>query len=68
MEAFPTIFELAAVPLPGREFHGREVVPVRGEPWVRHVLGERKGLHEDEGVSVTGWEKRYKVGGVEGAV
>ncbi|KNG88336.1 putative arylsulfatase [Aspergillus nomiae NRRL 13137] len=56
MDIFPTILDLAGVPLPGEQFRGREVVPVRGSSWVPHLAGRTAEFHEDQGGYITGWE------------
>ncbi|BAE61434.1 unnamed protein product [Aspergillus oryzae RIB40] len=56
MDVFPTVLELAGVSLPGEQFRGREVVPVRGSSWVPHLAGRTAEFHEDEEGYITGWE------------
>lgn len=55
MDIFPTMLELAGVPLPGPSFRGREVVPIRGASWVPHLTGQHGEFHGEETV-ITGWE------------
>ncbi|KAK7417794.1 hypothetical protein QQZ08_011490 [Neonectria magnoliae] len=55
MDILPTILELAGVPLPGKTFRGREVVPVRGESWVPHLSKKSAAFHDEE-KHITGWE------------
>ncbi|KAH6977386.1 alkaline-phosphatase-like protein [Ilyonectria sp. MPI-CAGE-AT-0026] len=55
MDILPTVLNLAGVPLPGKTFRGREVVPVRGESWVPH-LSEKAAAFHDEEKHITGWE------------
>lgn len=54
MDILPTILELAGVKHPGTTYHGRTVVEPKGKSWVKHLLGEKDTVHEEE--SVTGWE------------
>ncbi|KAI0021065.1 alkaline phosphatase-like protein [Xylariomycetidae sp. FL0641] len=58
MDILPTVLDLAGVPLPGKEFHGREVVPVKGKSWVSHLSSKdlaNTSVH-DENAHVHGWE------------
>lgn len=55
MDILPTILDLAKVPLPGANFRGREVVPVRGASWVPHLQNNPVGFHDEE-KEITGWE------------
>lgn len=55
MDILPTILDLAEVPLPGKRFRGREVVPVRGSSWTRHLAGITPSFHDEE-KEITGWE------------
>ncbi|KAL5905970.1 hypothetical protein ACKVV1_010383 [Pyricularia oryzae] len=55
MDIFPTLCELAGVPLPEKTFRSREVVPIRGSSWVPHLSGATASFHDEE-QHITGWE------------
>lgn len=55
MDVLPTVLDLAQVPLPGKVFRGREVVPVRGGSWVPHLQDAAPAFHDEE-KEITGWE------------
>ncbi|KAK7210076.1 hypothetical protein V2G26_017254 [Clonostachys chloroleuca] len=55
MDILPTLLELAQVPLPGKIFRDREVVPVRGSSWVTHLSDKSPDFHDEE-THITGWE------------
>ncbi|RKL46125.1 Arylsulfatase [Fusarium proliferatum] len=55
MDILPTVLDLAGVPLPGRQFRGREVFPVRGSSWVPHLEDQSPAFHDEE-KEITGWE------------
>lgn len=55
MDILPTILDLAEVPLPGKKFRGRDIVPVRGSSWVPHLSGCQPSFHDEE-KEITGWE------------
>ncbi|KAI8679332.1 Sulfatase domain-containing protein [Fusarium keratoplasticum] len=55
MDILPTVLELAGVPSPGKQFRGREVVPVRGSSWVSHLENQAPSFHDEE-KEITGWE------------
>ncbi|EEY17090.1 arylsulfatase [Verticillium alfalfae VaMs.102] len=55
MDILPTILELAAIPLPGKVFRGRQVVTVRGASWAPHLDNHTPSFHDEEN-QITGWE------------
>lgn len=55
MDILPTMLDLAGVKSPGKQFRGREVVPVRGSSWLPHLSGGQVGFHDEE-EEITGWE------------
>ncbi|KAM0327109.1 hypothetical protein ACHAQA_006237 [Verticillium albo-atrum] len=55
MDILPTVLDLAGVPLPGKVFRGREVVPVRGSSWAPHLYDQAPAFHDEE-KEITGWE------------
>ncbi|KAJ9643291.1 hypothetical protein H2204_002187 [Knufia peltigerae] len=58
MDFLPTILELADIKHPGKEFHGREIVPVRGKSWVSHLSSSdftKTSVHGED-THVHGWE------------
>ncbi|KAF4967300.1 hypothetical protein FSARC_5130 [Fusarium sarcochroum] len=55
MDILPTVLDLAGVPLPGKQFRGREVFPVRGSSWVSHLENQTPAFHDEE-KEITGWE------------
>lgn len=56
MDILPTILEMAGASHPHPStFRSREVVPVRGKPWVSHLSGKAPEVH-DHNTAVTGWE------------
>ncbi|KAM6521547.1 hypothetical protein FSOLCH5_006301 [Fusarium solani] len=55
MDVLPTVLDLAGVPSPGKQFRGREVVPVRGSSWVSHLENQTPSFHDEEN-EITGWE------------
>lgn len=54
MDILPTILDLSSTSQPGPTFHGRDVVPIKGKSWVRHLSGQTRRIHDSE--AVTGWE------------
>ena len=60
MDILPTFLELAGISHPAPTFRGRQVVPVRGKSWVKHLgttsdLAAAPSVH-DENTDVIGWE------------
>ena len=55
MDVLPSILDLAGIPPVGKQFRGREVVPVRGASWKGHLAGASAGFHDEE-QEITGWE------------
>lgn len=55
MDILPTVLELATVPPVGDTFCGRQVAPVRGKSWVRHLSQLEDAVHDDN-ETFTGWE------------
>ncbi|KAM0269404.1 hypothetical protein ACHAQH_009765 [Verticillium albo-atrum] len=55
MDILPTVLDLAGVPLPGKVFRGKEVVPARGSSWAPHLYNQAPGFHDEE-KEITGWE------------
>lgn len=52
------LLELAGIEKPGRQFQGREIVPMRGSSWVGHLASRDlpgTSVH-DENEYITGWE------------
>lgn len=43
----PTLLELAAVPLPGTQYQGREVVAMQGRSMVRMLSGQSEQVHDE---------------------
>lgn len=54
MDILPTFLELAGTPLPGLNFRGRQIVPVKGKSWLPHLRKELAHVHDED--HVTGWE------------
>ncbi|KAJ3335486.1 hypothetical protein HDU93_005375 [Gonapodya sp. JEL0774] len=54
MDVLPTVLELAGVPHPGTEFHGRKVHLPRGSSWAPFLQGRSDRIHAED--AVTGWE------------
>jgi arylsulfatase len=54
MDILPTVIDLAGVQHPAPNFHGREVVPVKGKSLVSYLKSDTNKVHNEE--TVTGWE------------
>lgn len=54
MDIMPTILDLAGIPLPGPQFQGREVVPIKGKSWAPLLCGQQEEVHGED--TVIGWE------------
>lgn len=54
MDIMPTILDLAGIPLPGPQFRGREVVPIKGKSWIPLLRCKEEQIHDEN--TVIGWE------------
>jgi arylsulfatase A-like enzyme len=54
MDIMPTVLELAGVAHPGRRWHGRAVMPMRGCSLLPYLDGESERVHSTD--EATGWE------------
>ena len=54
MDLMPTILDLAGAPRPGKQFQGREVLPIRGTSWKDWLDGKATEIHGED-VPI-GWE------------
>ena len=54
MDILPTVLDLADIKHPAPQFHGRNVVPVKGATLAPYIRGETSRVHDED--KVTGWE------------
>ncbi|KPI38366.1 Arylsulfatase [Cyphellophora attinorum] len=56
MDIAPTLLELAGTAHPGATYRGRDVVPIRGKSWAKHLSQPdvHKEVHDED--AVHGWE------------
>ncbi|TDI46127.1 MAG: arylsulfatase [Acidobacteria bacterium] len=47
MDVLPTLLDLAGTRHPGVDFHGREVLPIRGRSFWPRVRGSRRPVHQE---------------------
>lgn len=55
MDLAPTIYEMAGVQHPGRVYHGKEILPLRGKSLLGYFSDRKTQEVHDEGYTM-GWE------------